>query len=124
MTKRITSLHSSVQCSSVERLHTPACATRCFIRRLQDPACALSEQFGEGFGQKQTSSTVWHTYEIEKGQNIIKNFKRHSDGTFTNDFTHYLDKIKAKDFVEWLTSNSRVGVVERWDENQSLVVEA
>ncbi|CAL8259306.1 unnamed protein product [Gadus morhua 'NCC'] len=62
------------------------------------------------------SSTVWHTYEIEKGQNIIKNFKRHSDGTFTNDFTHYLDKIKAKDFVEWLTSNSRVGVVERWDE--------
>jgi hypothetical protein len=58
-------------------------------------------------------STVWHTYEIEKGQNIIKNFKRHSDGTFTNDFTHYLDKIKAKDFVEWLTSNSRVGVVER-----------
>ena len=57
-------------------------------------------------------STVWHTYEIEKGQNI-KNFKRHSDGTFTSDFTHYLDKIKAKDFVEWLTSNSRTGGVER-----------
>ncbi|CAL8277610.1 unnamed protein product [Boreogadus saida] len=103
---------------------------------------------------KRITSTVWHTYEIEKGQNIIKNFKRHSDGTFTNDFTHYLDKIKAKDFVEWLTSNSRVGGVERqvgeymeihgkvcsafpllenssclphvnrWDENQSLVVEA
>ncbi|KAG7283845.1 hypothetical protein CRUP_034032 [Coryphaenoides rupestris] len=52
---------------------------------------------------------VWHTYEIEKGQNIIKNFKRHSDGTFTSDFTHYLDKIKVKDFVEWLTSNTRVG---------------
>ena len=55
---------------------------------------------------------MWHTYEIEKGQNI-KNFKRHSDGTFTSDFTHYLDKIKAKDFVEWLTSNSRTGGVER-----------
>uniref|UniRef100_A0A671XRL9 Glucagon / GIP / secretin / VIP family domain-containing protein n=1 Tax=Sparus aurata TaxID=8175 RepID=A0A671XRL9_SPAAU len=29
---------------------------------------------------------------------------QHSDGTFTSDFTHYLDKIKAKDFVEWLAT--------------------
>uniref|UniRef100_A0A3B4WUT4 Glucagon / GIP / secretin / VIP family domain-containing protein n=1 Tax=Seriola lalandi dorsalis TaxID=1841481 RepID=A0A3B4WUT4_SERLL len=32
-----------------------------------------------------------------------------SDGTFTSDFTHYLDKIKAKDFVEWLASTKREG---------------
>ncbi|KAK0132441.1 Glucagon-1 [Merluccius polli] len=59
---------------------------------------------------KRITSTVWHTYEIEKGQNIIKNFKRHADGTFTSDFTHYLDKMKAKDFVEWLISNKRMGI--------------
>uniref|UniRef100_A0A3Q3FFF5 Glucagon / GIP / secretin / VIP family domain-containing protein n=1 Tax=Labrus bergylta TaxID=56723 RepID=A0A3Q3FFF5_9LABR len=35
-------------------------------------------------------------------KNIIRNLKRHSDGTFTSDFTHYLDRFKAKDFVEWL----------------------
>uniref|UniRef100_A0A3Q1CIV9 Glucagon / GIP / secretin / VIP family domain-containing protein n=1 Tax=Amphiprion ocellaris TaxID=80972 RepID=A0A3Q1CIV9_AMPOC len=47
----------------------------------------------------------FHTF----GQRIIRNFKRHSDGTFTHDFTRYLDKMKAKDFVEWLASTKREG---------------
>lgn len=51
----------------------------------------------------------WRSYQVEKGQHIIQNHKRHSDGTFTSDFTHYLDKIKAKDFVEWLASTKRNG---------------
>uniref|UniRef100_A0A8C7KB37 Glucagon / GIP / secretin / VIP family domain-containing protein n=1 Tax=Oncorhynchus kisutch TaxID=8019 RepID=A0A8C7KB37_ONCKI len=38
---------------------------------------------------------------------LISIFKRHSDGTFTNDYTHYLDKIKAKDFIQWLASTKR-----------------
>lgn len=46
---------------------------------------------------------------MEKPQNIIRNLKRHSDGTFASDFTHYLDKIKAKDFVEWLASTKQEG---------------
>ncbi|KAA8591112.1 hypothetical protein FQN60_002055 [Etheostoma spectabile] len=46
---------------------------------------------------------------MEKGQNIIRNLKRHSEGTFTSDLTRYLDKIKAKDFVEWLASTKRQG---------------
>uniref|UniRef100_A0A8C3AVJ2 Glucagon / GIP / secretin / VIP family domain-containing protein n=1 Tax=Cyclopterus lumpus TaxID=8103 RepID=A0A8C3AVJ2_CYCLU len=46
---------------------------------------------------------------MEKGRNIVRNLKRHSEGTFTSDFTHYLDKIKAKDFVEWLASRKREG---------------
>ncbi|CAK6951391.1 glucagon-like [Scomber scombrus] len=50
----------------------------------------------------------WHAYQMERGHNI-RNLKRHSDGTFTSDFTHYLDKIKAKDFVEWLASTKREG---------------
>lgn len=53
---------------------------------------------------------------MKKGQNVIQNLKRHSDGTFTSDFTHYLDKIKAKDFVEWLASTKREG----WAEKQRL----
>uniref|UniRef100_A0A3Q1EKW2 Glucagon / GIP / secretin / VIP family domain-containing protein n=1 Tax=Acanthochromis polyacanthus TaxID=80966 RepID=A0A3Q1EKW2_9TELE len=52
---------------------------------------------------------AWHSYRMEKGQRIIRSFKRHSDGTFTNDFTRYLDKMKAKDFVEWLASTKREG---------------
>uniref|UniRef100_A0A8C4KQ59 Glucagon / GIP / secretin / VIP family domain-containing protein n=1 Tax=Dromaius novaehollandiae TaxID=8790 RepID=A0A8C4KQ59_DRONO len=32
---------------------------------------------------------------------------RHSEGTFTSDFTHYLDRLKAKDFVHWLINTKR-----------------
>ncbi|KAG7220707.1 hypothetical protein INR49_017821 [Caranx melampygus] len=51
----------------------------------------------------------WQSYVIEKGENTIQNVKRHADGTFSSDFTHYLDKIKAKDFVEWLATIKREG---------------
>nr|XP_054601864.1 pro-glucagon-like [Nothobranchius furzeri] len=51
----------------------------------------------------------WRSFRMEKGQHIIQNFKRHSDGTFTSDFTNHLDKIKAKYFVEWLSSIKREG---------------
>uniref|UniRef100_A0A3P8NIS8 Glucagon / GIP / secretin / VIP family domain-containing protein n=1 Tax=Astatotilapia calliptera TaxID=8154 RepID=A0A3P8NIS8_ASTCA len=43
------------------------------------------------------------------GHHMVRKLKRHSDGTFTSDFTHYLDKIKAKDFVEWLTDPKQEG---------------
>uniref|UniRef100_A0A672ZW26 Glucagon / GIP / secretin / VIP family domain-containing protein n=1 Tax=Sphaeramia orbicularis TaxID=375764 RepID=A0A672ZW26_9TELE len=43
------------------------------------------------------------------GRHFIHNLKRHSDGTFTSDFTTNRDKIKAKDFVEWLASIKRNG---------------
>lgn len=58
----------------------------------------------------------WLSYVLEKGENTIQNVKRHADGTFSNDFTHYLDKIKAKDFVEWLATIKREG----WADNQYL----
>ncbi|KAM3617831.1 uncharacterized protein V6R79_011736 [Siganus canaliculatus] len=56
-----------------------------------------------------TRSSRLRLYQLGKGQNVIRNLKRHSDGTFTSDFTHYLDKMKAKDFVEWLRSTKRQG---------------
>uniref|UniRef100_A0A8C3JR98 Glucagon / GIP / secretin / VIP family domain-containing protein n=1 Tax=Calidris pygmaea TaxID=425635 RepID=A0A8C3JR98_9CHAR len=38
---------------------------------------------------------------------FVANTKRHSEGTFTSDFTRYLDKMKAKDFVHWLINTKR-----------------
>ncbi|XP_034551077.1 glucagon-like [Notolabrus celidotus] len=56
-----------------------------------------------------TRPVRWQLFQMEKGHNINRNLKRHSDGTFTSDFTHYLDKIKAKDFVEWLARTKQEG---------------
>ncbi|TKS77551.1 Glucagon-1 Glucagon I [Collichthys lucidus] len=67
-------------------------------------ACALDKQ------EQQITGHVSEFPKMGKGQNLIQNLKRHADGTFASDFTHYLDKIKAKDFVEWLASTKREGV--------------
>uniref|UniRef100_A0A3B3UJJ5 Glucagon / GIP / secretin / VIP family domain-containing protein n=1 Tax=Poecilia latipinna TaxID=48699 RepID=A0A3B3UJJ5_9TELE len=45
----------------------------------------------------------WYSHQRRTGPDIIRNFKRHSDGTFTSDFINNLDRMKAKDFVEWLS---------------------
>uniref|UniRef100_A0A3P9H0K3 Glucagon / GIP / secretin / VIP family domain-containing protein n=1 Tax=Oryzias latipes TaxID=8090 RepID=A0A3P9H0K3_ORYLA len=42
--------------------------------------------------------------EMKNKQNIFRNLKRHTDGMFTSDLTNYLDKMKAKNFVEWLAT--------------------
>nr|XP_032813213.1 glucagon-like [Petromyzon marinus] len=36
-----------------------------------------------------------------------KNAKRHSEGTFTSDYSKYLDTVRAKDFVHWLIGTKR-----------------
>ncbi|XP_069579409.1 glucagon-1-like isoform X1 [Brachyistius frenatus] len=35
--------------------------------------------------------------------------KRHSEGTFSNDYSKYLQDRKAQDFVRWLMNNKRSG---------------
>uniref|UniRef100_K7EXM8 Glucagon / GIP / secretin / VIP family domain-containing protein n=1 Tax=Pelodiscus sinensis TaxID=13735 RepID=K7EXM8_PELSI len=40
-------------------------------------------------------------------RSFTSNIKRHSEGTFSSDFTRYLDKMKAKDFVHWLINTKR-----------------
>ncbi|XP_076216387.1 exendin-3-like [Aptenodytes patagonicus] len=47
------------------------------------------------------------SYESQSAQSFTANLKRHSEGTFTSDFTRYLDKMKAKDFVHWLINTNR-----------------
>ncbi|XP_053706453.1 glucagon-1-like [Synchiropus splendidus] len=39
----------------------------------------------------------------------MQNLKRHSDGTFSSDFTQHLDKLKARNFVQWLATSKKDG---------------
>ncbi|XP_056287505.1 pro-glucagon-like [Pseudoliparis swirei] len=39
--------------------------------------------------------------------------KRHSEGTFSNDYSRYLEDRKAQDFVTWLMNNKRSGAEEK-----------
>ncbi|XP_008276263.1 glucagon-1-like [Stegastes partitus] len=43
----------------------------------------------------------------------LSNVKRHSEGTFSNDYSKYLEDRKAQDFVRWLMNNKRSGSVEK-----------
>ncbi|KAM9328683.1 glucagon-1-like [Pholidichthys leucotaenia] len=39
--------------------------------------------------------------------------KRHSEGTFSNDYSKYLEDRKAQDFVRWLMNNKRSSASEK-----------
>lgn len=41
----------------------------------------------------------------------LSNAKRHSEGTFSNDYSKYLEDRKAQEFVRWLMNNKRSGWV-------------
>uniref|UniRef100_A0A3Q2SYI9 Glucagon a n=1 Tax=Fundulus heteroclitus TaxID=8078 RepID=A0A3Q2SYI9_FUNHE len=43
----------------------------------------------------------------------LVNMKRHSEGTFSNDYSKYLEDRKAQDFVRWLMSDKRSGADKR-----------
>ncbi|KAG7503511.1 glucagon-1-like [Solea senegalensis] len=43
----------------------------------------------------------------------LSDMKRHSEGTFSNDYSKYLEDRKAQDFVRWLMNNKRSGVAEK-----------
>ncbi|XP_063291386.1 pro-glucagon-like [Pelobates fuscus] len=51
-----------------------------------------------------SDETRWQEYQ---SQSFISNIKRHSEGTFSSDLTRYLDKMKAKDFIQWLMDKKR-----------------
>lgn len=41
----------------------------------------------------------------------LPNMKRHSEGTFSNDYSKYLETRRAQDFVQWLKNSKRNGWV-------------
>ncbi|XP_073318419.1 glucagon-1-like [Pagrus major] len=47
------------------------------------------------------------------GQKELSNMKRHSEGTFSNDYSKYLEDRKAQDFIQWLMNNKRSGAAEK-----------
>ncbi|XP_073468585.1 pro-glucagon-like [Aquarana catesbeiana] len=51
-----------------------------------------------------SDETRWQEYQ---SQIFTSNIKRHSEGTFSSDLTRYLDRMKAKDFVQWLMNEKR-----------------
>ncbi|XP_041056176.1 glucagon b [Carcharodon carcharias] len=56
---------------------------------------------------EETSST------LEKQSNPLEDVKRHSEGTFTSDYSKYMDNRRAKDFVQWLMSTKRNGSISK-----------
>ncbi|XP_009470711.1 PREDICTED: glucagon-2-like [Nipponia nippon] len=56
----------------------------------------------------------WQPSESQSARSFASNLKRHSEGTFTSDFTRYLDKMKAKDFVHWLINTKRYSSTKRY----------
>ncbi|XP_009901548.2 exendin-3-like [Dryobates pubescens] len=49
----------------------------------------------------------WQSFAAQSSQSFASALKRHSEGTFSSDFSHYLDRMRAKDFVHWLISTKR-----------------
>uniref|UniRef100_A0A8C0VWB8 Glucagon n=1 Tax=Cyanistes caeruleus TaxID=156563 RepID=A0A8C0VWB8_CYACU len=58
--------------------------------------------------EKSRSFKTSHSEPIEESRQPNE-VKRHSQGTFTSDYTKYLDTRRAQDFVQWLMSTKRNG---------------
>ncbi|XP_039944635.1 pro-glucagon-like isoform X1 [Hirundo rustica] len=52
-------------------------------------------------------SSRWKLFGPQNSRSSLSHVRRHSEGTFTSDFTRYLDRMKAKDFVHWLINTKR-----------------
>nr|XP_033791361.1 glucagon-like [Geotrypetes seraphini]XP_033791362.1 glucagon-like [Geotrypetes seraphini]XP_033791363.1 glucagon-like [Geotrypetes seraphini] len=60
----------------------------------------------------------WQVYKLQSAQRFPSKFKRHSEGTFTSDLTRHLDRMKAKDFIQWLMNTKRFSVTKRFIEEE------
>ncbi|XP_043078940.1 glucagon a [Puntigrus tetrazona] len=58
--------------------------------------------------QDDTTSTETAESLLERGQGFTT-AKRHSEGTFSNDYSKYLETRRAQDFVQWLMNSKRNG---------------
>uniref|UniRef100_H2TB61 Glucagon a n=1 Tax=Takifugu rubripes TaxID=31033 RepID=H2TB61_TAKRU len=53
------------------------------------------------------SSSLAADDTLQDDSRELSNMKRHSEGTFSNDYSKYLEDRKAQDFVRWLMNNKR-----------------
>ncbi|NXS85975.1 GLUC protein, partial [Erpornis zantholeuca] len=58
--------------------------------------------------EKSRSFKASHSEPTDESRQLNE-VKRHSQGTFTSDYTKYLDTRRAQDFVQWLMSTKRNG---------------
>ncbi|XP_076857327.1 glucagon b [Brachyhypopomus gauderio] len=67
-----------------------------------------------------TVQTSWlcHAQESDENSSLMSedmpltdqaSRKRHSEGTFSNDYSKYLETRRAQDFVQWLMNSKRSG---------------
>ncbi|XP_062906206.1 pro-glucagon-like isoform X1 [Mobula hypostoma] len=56
-----------------------------------------------------SSSTLQTSEKQLDTSNSLQDVKRHSEGTFTSDYSKYMDNRRAKDFVQWLMNAKRNG---------------
>ncbi|XP_040827975.1 pro-glucagon [Ochotona curzoniae] len=67
--------------------------------------------------EKTRSSSAPQTNLLDD-TDLMTEDKRHSQGTFTSDYSKYLDSRRAQDFVQWLmnTKRNRNNIAKRHDE--------
>ncbi|XP_051549619.1 pro-glucagon-like [Myxocyprinus asiaticus] len=58
--------------------------------------------------QEENTSTETVESLLPRGQDFTT-VKRHSEGTFSNDYSKYLETRRAQDFVQWLMNSKRNG---------------
>ncbi|XP_069786629.1 pro-glucagon-like [Narcine bancroftii] len=58
---------------------------------------------------EEISSTMDTSEKQVDKSNSLQDVKRHSEGTFTSDYSKYMDNRRAKDFVQWLMNTKRNG---------------
>ncbi|CAG04974.1 unnamed protein product [Tetraodon nigroviridis] len=59
--------------------------------------------------QTDHSSSLAVDDTLREDSRELSDMKRHSEGTFSNDYSKYLEDRKAQDFVRWLMNNKRSG---------------
>ncbi|XP_028847878.1 glucagon b [Denticeps clupeoides] len=63
----------------------------------------------QGSWQVPTEDTEENSSLMTEDRLFNEPMKRHSEGTFSNDYSKYLETRRAQDFVQWLMNSKRSG---------------
>ncbi|XP_011608598.1 glucagon b isoform X2 [Takifugu rubripes] len=61
------------------------------------------------FPEQDRNSMLLNENSVLTEPSELSNMKRHSEGTFSNDYSKYLETRRAQDFVQWLKNSKRNG---------------